>query len=403
MKTIVPTRALPAIGEAVVIDGYTQPRAAPATPSSPAAILIELNGNNVIGEGLRLVTTPDSANRGSTVRGLAINRFQQDGIDVEASGSATPPIGAHTISGCYIGIDPGGAAGAANGGDGIYITFTDGNIIGGVTPAARNVISANAGMEFCCSSPATTLSSATTSAPMLPGRRRGQTGRAVCASPPAPAIESVGRPLAPATWSRAMSASGSTRRTTSLAAGTPPWRERSIVSLVATPMRRRTITAVKLLGVLLLLDLLALNLEASDRPDAKKASLTSIPGITEAIEAKLNAAGINNVNDLLAEGGSRLGREEIAARSGLAAAQILKFVHCADVFRIKGVAGRTAALLERAGVTTVAELAQRNASNLHAKLQQINDAKRPTAKMPSEQQLADWIEEAKTLPKMVAD
>jgi predicted flap endonuclease-1-like 5' DNA nuclease len=158
---------------------------------------------------------------------------------------------------------------------------------------------------------------------------------------------------------------------------------------------------MKWLTVLVLAGSLALTLDAAEKPDAKKTKLTAIQGIGEATEAKLNAAGINNVNDLLTEGATPKGREEMAARSGLSAGQILKFVNYADLFRIKGIAGQTAELLEAAGVNTVAELAQRNASNLQVKLQEVNDAKKLTGKVPSEKQVAGWIEEAKTLPKMV--
>jgi predicted flap endonuclease-1-like 5' DNA nuclease len=160
------------------------------------------------------------------------------------------------------------------------------------------------------------------------------------------------------------------------------------------------VRGMKLLAVLLV-GSLALNLQAAEKPDAKKTKLISIQGIGEATEAKLNAAGINNVSDLLEEGSTPKGREEMAARSGLSAAQILKFVNYADLFRIKGIAGQTAELLEAAGVNTVAELAQRNASNLQVKLQQVNDAKKVTGKVPGEKQVAEWIEEAKTLPKRV--
>ena len=158
---------------------------------------------------------------------------------------------------------------------------------------------------------------------------------------------------------------------------------------------------MKLLGVLLLAGSLALNVEAAEKRDAKKTHLTSIPGINEGTEAKLNRAGINNVNDLLAEGATPHSREEMATRSGLPAAQILKFVQHADLFRITGICGQTTALLEAAGVHSVAELAQRNASPLHLKLQQVNDSRKTTGKMPTEKQVADWIEEAKTLPKTV--
>ena len=159
--------------------------------------------------------------------------------------------------------------------------------------------------------------------------------------------------------------------------------------------------SMKLLGVLLLAGALALNVEAAEKPDAKKTHLTSIRGINEAVEAKLNRAGINNVNDLLAEGATPQGREEMATRSGLSAEQILRFVQHADLFRIKGIVGHTAALLEAAGVNTAAELAQRNASTLQVKLQQVNESRKTRGKTPTEKQVAEWIEEAKTLPKTV--
>lgn len=161
---------------------------------------------------------------------------------------------------------------------------------------------------------------------------------------------------------------------------------------------------MKLLAVLLVAaGSLVMNIEAAEKAGRNKAHLTSIPGIDLAAEAELNAAGINNVNDLLAEGGSRQGREEMATRSGLSAAQISKFVHCADLFRIKGISGQSAALLEAASVNTVAELARSSASNLQVKLQQVSDARKLIPKVPSEKQVAEWIEEAKTLPKTVID
>lgn len=122
-----------------------------------------------------------------------------------------------------------------------------------------------------------------------------------------------------------------------------------------------------------------MNVQAAEKPNAKKAHLTSIPGINEATEAKLNRAGINNVNDLLAEGATPQSREETAVRSGLPAAQILKFVHYADLFRIRGINGPAAALLESAGVNTVTELARQNASTLQVRLQQADDANKARA------------------------
>jgi predicted flap endonuclease-1-like 5' DNA nuclease len=158
---------------------------------------------------------------------------------------------------------------------------------------------------------------------------------------------------------------------------------------------------MKLCTSLLVTSLLALNLHAEEKPKVAKGKLTSIQGIAEATEAKLNKAGVASVEELLEKGATPKGREELAAKSGVPAGQILKFVNYADLFRIKGIAGQTAELLEAAGVNTVAELAQRNPANLAARLREVNDAKNLTGKVPAEKQVAEWIEAAKTLPKKV--
>jgi len=145
----------------------------------------------------------------------------------------------------------------------------------------------------------------------------------------------------------------------------------------------------------------ALSLHAAEKPKAAKNKLTSIQGIAGTTEKKLNAAGVTSVDELLEKGATPKGREELAAKSGLGAAQILKFVNYADLFRISGIAGQTAELLEAAGVNTVAELGQRNATNLAAKLKEVNDAKKLTGKVPTEKQVASWIDAAKQLPKVV--
>jgi predicted flap endonuclease-1-like 5' DNA nuclease len=158
---------------------------------------------------------------------------------------------------------------------------------------------------------------------------------------------------------------------------------------------------MKTIIVCLVASLVTLTLHAAEKPKAPKGSLMSIQGIAEATEAKLKTAGVTTVDELLEKGGTAKGRTELAEKSGLPESQILRFVNYADLFRIKGIAGQTAELLEAAGVNTVAQLAQRNAANLAAKLKEVNDAKSLTGKVPSEKQVGEWIEAAKTLPKKV--
>jgi predicted flap endonuclease-1-like 5' DNA nuclease len=104
------------------------------------------------------------------------------------------------------------------------------------------------------------------------------------------------------------------------------------------------------------------------------ATLTDIEGVGEASAEKLRAAGIRSVDALLKKGATKKNREEIAKRSGFGHAVILKWVNYADLFRVKGVGGEFAELLEAAGVDTVPELAKRNPVNLHKKMAEVHEA-----------------------------
>ena len=105
--------------------------------------------------------------------------------------------------------------------------------------------------------------------------------------------------------------------------------------------------------------------------------------------------------DLLKEGATRAGRESIAEKSGLSEKQILEWVNRADLDRVKGVGSEFADLLEASGVDSVAELAQRVPANLAAKMAEVNAAKNLVNRIPSESEVAGWVENAKTLDKVV--
>ena len=136
--TIQPTSALPTITSPVVINGYSQMGASANTnvvgQGLNTILMIELSGTLAGGAspGLRIA----AGGAGSTIRGLAINRFARDGVEIVAGSSG------NLIDGSFIGTNIDGTTGAANGRSGILV-LGDGNTIGGVTPAARNLISGN--------------------------------------------------------------------------------------------------------------------------------------------------------------------------------------------------------------------------------------------------------------------
>ncbi len=129
--------------------------------------------------------------------------------------------------------------------------------------------------------------------------------------------------------------------------------------------------------------------------------LDEIEGIGETYQKKLNGVGVASVEDLLEKGSTPKGRKDMADKSGISDTLVLKWVNHADLFRIKGVGGQYADLLEFAGVDTVVELSRRKAENLQPKLVEINEAKKLVNKVPSVSQVEGWIENAKTLPKKV--
>ena len=129
--------------------------------------------------------------------------------------------------------------------------------------------------------------------------------------------------------------------------------------------------------------------------------IIEVEGIGEVYAGKLKEVGIATDKDLLERGATRQGREKIVEQSGISEKLILRWVNHVDLFRIKGVQKQYAELLEAAGVDTVPELAQRNPANLYPQLTKVNEEKKLVRKLPTQEQVAGWISEAKTLPRVI--
>lgn len=191
VKTISLTTALPDLTNSVVIDGYSQPGSSSNTLSTGnnAVLLIELQNAGAILTGLQI----GSSN--VTVRGLVVNGFRSNGINVggssnviagnfigtTADGTSASPNGmgialsgignrvggtaasdrnlisgnggdgiavyadSNQILGNYIGTDRAGTSALANAGDGINLDFSSSNVVGQATSGGGNVIAGNSG------------------------------------------------------------------------------------------------------------------------------------------------------------------------------------------------------------------------------------------------------------------
>ena len=130
-------------------------------------------------------------------------------------------------------------------------------------------------------------------------------------------------------------------------------------------------------------------------------SIQDVEGIGPTYAKVLKDAGIATTEEFLEACGSRKGRKELVAKTSLNEGNILKWVNMCDLFRINGVAGQFAELLEASGVDTVKELRNRNAENLAEKMAEVNAEKKLCKASPSAKTVTKWVLEAKELAPMV--
>lgn len=130
-------------------------------------------------------------------------------------------------------------------------------------------------------------------------------------------------------------------------------------------------------------------------------NIVDVEGIGPKYAEQLEAIGVKTTDDLLEQGASAKGREELETKSGIGHALILKWVNRVDLYRVKGIGSEYSDLLEVGGVDTVPELAQRNPVNLTETLAEANAARNLVRRLPTVEMVTDWVEQAKALPRVV--
>lgn len=128
--------------------------------------------------------------------------------------------------------------------------------------------------------------------------------------------------------------------------------------------------------------------------------VNQIRGIQLSTAQKLAAANVKTAEELLGSGKTSAGRKELAGKVGVDPKEILELVNRADLARVRGIGEIYSNLLENAGVDTVVELSRRVPANLHAKLVEqtlAGDARRA----PTLEQVADWVQQAKDLGRLI--
>ncbi|MBX7058942.1 MAG: DUF4332 domain-containing protein [Leptospirales bacterium] len=131
------------------------------------------------------------------------------------------------------------------------------------------------------------------------------------------------------------------------------------------------------------------------------AKLNRITGIDDRLAEQLRSAGVTTIEKLLEHGESREGRRAIAIKARINERLVQKWVHHADFFRIKGIAGLKAELLGAVGVPNVRTLAKQNPDTLYEKMVQINGRRQMIERVPGLVQVRRWVKTAQKLKPAV--
>lgn len=124
-------------------------------------------------------------------------------------------------------------------------------------------------------------------------------------------------------------------------------------------------------------------------------------GVSVADLAKLEHAGIRNVNDMIKAGQTSAKRKELSAKTGVSVATILELVKLSDMSRIQGVKGIRARLYYDAGIDTMEKMAKRNPNELREMLTEFVEKTGFNGIAPLPKEAKFTVEMAKRMPKII--
>jgi predicted flap endonuclease-1-like 5' DNA nuclease len=131
------------------------------------------------------------------------------------------------------------------------------------------------------------------------------------------------------------------------------------------------------------------------RARANDKDVKTIEGIGPLRGRLLNGMGVRTVGDLLRVGSTRVGRRRVAGRLGVSYGMVLSWVQRGDLLRVKGVGRQYSELLESAGVSSAADLSNRDAFALWRTLRDVNREKRLVRRVPPCETIEMWVRDAK--------
>ena len=123
--------------------------------------------------------------------------------------------------------------------------------------------------------------------------------------------------------------------------------------------------------------------------------VTAIKGIGPVTQKKLAEAGILTSRDLIGKALKSEDRKKLFVETELSLGDLRKWAGYSTLFMIKGIAEKNAAVLYRAGIKNVGQLADANHLQLFELVKNLKPEKDETIKVMSVKVAEEWIEQAK--------
>lgn len=115
----------------------------------------------------------------------------------------------------------------------------------------------------------------------------------------------------------------------------------------------------------------------------------------------LSTAGVATTLELLERAAPRKARRKLARETGLTPSRLAELGAFCDLLRVKGIGPTMVRLLQAAKVMHTGHLKRSVAASLRERMEEANAARKVSETVPDEATVADWIGQARSLPKLL--
>jgi|GEM_PF-725263 len=129
--------------------------------------------------------------------------------------------------------------------------------------------------------------------------------------------------------------------------------------------------------------------------------IEEVEGVGKGYGRKLREMGINTTTDLIEKCPDITSMKSVIETMNLEDWVIRSWTSMADLMRVRGIGGQYAELLNFSDIASVQALAKANSAGLAEKMKQVNEKEHRVKQAPSRDNIAGWIEHAKTLEALL--